>query len=128
MNTNKEASETQLKKAEDVAEVALTSLLAAEQEPKSEDFSFPRTVVHNRWNIMDKIGSGGFGAIYRGMLRLFPGFALVCFAPDSPPARHSLTHSHSAAFDPQTKKKVAIKVVRSRGPIICSWRSGVVPC
>jgi hypothetical protein len=75
----------QLKKVSDVAESA--ALQAAEAHGSGDaEFVFPRTTVCNRFHIKEKIGSGGFGAIYKGMFRRFlhlPGLVdfLVALRP-----------------------------------------------
>lgn len=66
----------QLKKVSDVADTA--AMQAGEQNGDAE-FVFPRTTVCGRFNIKEKIGSGGFGAIYKGTVVDFIRVSILDF-------------------------------------------------
>lgn len=54
-----------LKIAEDVAERTLNQLMNSDMK-KKDPIQLKKTLVQQRWEIIERLGSGGFGLIYKG--------------------------------------------------------------
>lgn len=56
-----------LRTAEDVAEKTLNKLMHSDSEKADPILAqLARKSIGNRWDVLDRIGSGGFGMIYKG--------------------------------------------------------------
>lgn len=59
-----------LKIAEDVAEKTLNQLMNSDIK-KKDPIQLKKTLIHQRWEIIERLGSGGFGMIYKGIFNIF---------------------------------------------------------
>lgn len=86
-----------LKIAEDVAERTLNQLMNSDMK-KKDPIQLKKTLVQQRWEIIERLGSGGFGLIYKG--NFFFWYHIIDFS-----------YIYFKAYDKLMKDMVAIKVV-----------------